>query len=81
MPEIGSQSQSILQLESLALYGMKVCPVVIFARAAHGDAGNIGQAAVELDPDGKAAHEVMELYSHIVIQLRGSPSWPKREAH
>jgi chromosome partitioning protein len=54
------------------LFGMKVCPVVIFARAAHGDAGNIGQSAAELDPTGKAAQEVRELYSYIAIALKGA---------
>jgi chromosome partitioning protein len=50
--------------------GLEVCPVVVFARAAHGDAGNIGQAAAEYDPDGKAAQEMKELYAYIAIALK-----------
>ena len=34
---------------------MKICPVVVHARAAHGDAGNLGLCAGELDPESKAA--------------------------
>ena len=30
--------------------GLKICPVIIFGRAAHGDAGNIGKTAIEIDP-------------------------------
>jgi chromosome partitioning protein len=55
--------------EAATEQGFKVCPVVIFARAAHGDAGNIGQAAIEYDPTGKAAKEMHELYSYITIAL------------
>jgi chromosome partitioning protein len=53
------------------LYSLEVCPVVIHARAAHSDAGNIGLTASELDPEGKAAQEVIDLYNHIVIELKG----------
>jgi chromosome partitioning protein len=56
--------------EAAAEQGLDVCPIVIFARAAHGDAGNIGQAAAEYDPDGKAAQEMKELYSYIAIALK-----------
>src|ERR1022692_605861 len=56
--------------EAATAQGFDVCPVVIFARAAHGDAGNIGQAAAEYDPSGKAAQEINELYSYIAIALK-----------
>lgn len=57
--------------QALEAQGMTVCPVVVYARAAHGDAGNIGQAAVELDPGSKAAGEMFELYSYMISALPG----------
>ena len=56
--------------EAAEAQGFTVCPVVMYARAAHGDAGNIGQTAAEFDPDGKASHEMKELYSYSVIALK-----------
>ena len=49
--------------------GFTVCPVVIFSRAAHGDAGNVGQSAAEYEPTGKAAQELTALYKYISIAL------------
>jgi chromosome partitioning protein len=51
---------------------------VIFARAAHGDAGNIGQSATEFEPKGKAAQEMSALYSYIAIALKGGQHEEKR---
>jgi chromosome partitioning protein len=67
------QGRRHLEAQELAakLYGLKVCPVVIHARAAHGDAGNIGLAAAEMDPQGKAALEVAALYSYIAREIQG----------
>jgi chromosome partitioning protein len=55
--------------EAAVAQGFTVCPVVIFSRTAHGDAGNIGKAAVEHEPDSKAAQEMSELYDYITIAL------------
>lgn len=57
--------------EAATEQGFTVCPVVIFARAAHGDAGNVGQSAAEYEPKGKAAQEMTDLYSYISIALKG----------
>ncbi len=51
--------------------GFVVCPVVVFARTAHGDAGNIGQTAAEYEPDGQAAQEMAKLYKYSCIILKG----------
>jgi len=65
--------------EAAAAQGFTICPVVIFARAAHGDAGNVGLAAAEYEPDSKAAQEMAELYSYIAIAIkRGSDHEEKR---
>jgi chromosome partitioning protein len=58
--------------------GFQVCPVVIFARAAHGDAGNVGQSAAEYEPKGKAAQEMAELYSYIAIAIKEGRHEEKR---
>lgn len=55
--------------EAATAQGFTVCPVVLFSRAAHGDAGNIGLAASEYDPKGKAAQEMAALYDYISIAL------------
>ena len=56
--------------DAVTAQGFDVCPVTIFSRAAHGDAGNIGQTAVEYDPKGKAAQEMTKLYGYIAILLK-----------
>jgi chromosome partitioning protein len=66
------QGQRHIETKQAAeLQGFDVCRVVLFARAAHGDAGNIGLSAAELEPNGKAAQEMADLYSYISIALDG----------
>jgi len=46
-------------------YGFMVCPIVLFHRAAFYDCPTTGQGVQEYDPDGKAAHEVKQLYKFV----------------
>jgi len=65
------QGQRHIETQAAATeQGFQVCPVVIFGRAAHGDAGNVGRTAAEIDPKGKAAHEMGDLYAYISIALK-----------
>lgn len=54
--------------EALEGKGYAFAPV-LFQRAAHGDASNIGQTASEYEPGGKAALEMHQLYKYISIAL------------
>lgn len=58
--------------DAVRALGFEVCPVVLYARAAHGDAGNLGLSAEELDPDAKAAHEIQRLYTYTATALQGN---------
>jgi chromosome partitioning protein len=53
-----------------AAQGFVFCPVVVFARAAHGDAGNLGLVAAEYQPKSKAAQEMADLYAYSAIALK-----------
>ncbi len=53
----------------LVRLGYKLVPMVIFQRAAHGDASNLGQTASEYEPKGKAAQEMESLYSYLINKL------------
>ena len=50
---------------ALTRMGYEVAPVVLFNRAAHGDAANLGMAASEYEPRGKASAEMELLYSYV----------------
>ena len=52
--------------DELARIGYEIAPVVLFQRTAHADASNLGQAASEYEPKGKAAQEMNELYNYII---------------
>jgi chromosome partitioning protein len=56
--------------------GFNVCPEIIYLRAAHRHAGNVGKVAAEYEADSKAAHETLQLYMY-TIQLVNS----QRKAH
>ena len=50
--------------EALGRFSMPVCPAMLTHRAAFGDAGTIGQSALENDPNGKAAQEIRLVYKY-----------------
>jgi chromosome partitioning protein len=56
------QDQARKAIEAMDL---PVCPVTLGSRAAFGDAGTLGQTALEYDPRGKAAEEIRQLYKYI----------------
>ncbi len=61
--------------EHIRALGLAVCPVVVHQRAAHRHAGNVGQAAAEFEPSGKAALEAIKLYVYtmqVVNKNKGS---------
>ena len=50
--------------EHVRQLGLSVCPVVFHLRAAHRHAGNSGASASEIEPDGKAAEEIRNVYMY-----------------
>lgn len=76
-----AQGRRHIEAQELAAQtGLKICPVVLHARAAHGDAGNLGQSAAEFDPEGKAGQEVARLYSYIAIEIKGGSHGTKEKS-
>lgn len=49
--------------------GFDVCPVMLYLRAAHRHAGNLGLTAQEYEPKGKAADESQQLYMYTISLL------------
>ena len=52
--------------------GFSVCPVILHLRAAHRHATNVGKVAAEYDSDGKAAQEVLQLYTYTLEFIESS---------
>jgi hypothetical protein len=63
IPARGDRQQQARQaVEAMEL---SVCPIALGNRAAFGDAGILGQTALEFEPSGKAAEESRQLYKYI----------------
>lgn len=68
-------------LDAVRDMGFEACPVVVFDRAAHYDAGMIGQTATEFEPNSKAANELLALYSYLASVLYRSAPTPHEETN
>jgi chromosome partitioning protein len=55
--------------------GLAVCPHTLGQRAAFGDSAAFGQTALEYEPSGRAAAEILQVYKFISILLDNSSSW------
>lgn len=55
--------------EAIFAQGFSVAPTVLYQRAAHSDATNLGATASEYEPKGKAAIELSFLYNDITIAV------------
>ncbi|GLC63095.1 hypothetical protein PLESTB_001980100 [Pleodorina starrii] len=58
--------------EVIEAMGAKMAPVVLHRRKAHRDASASGQTVQEVDPNGKAAAEVANLWAWVRAELQGS---------
>jgi chromosome partitioning protein len=56
-------------LEVIKQLGAQICPVRIGNRIAYSRAQQTGRAAQEIEPDGKAAIEIKELYAYVCMHL------------
>lgn len=55
-------------------YGLSVAPAFLSHRAAYADAPTTGQAAQEIDPEGRAAHEIQALFAFVLDSTSAKPS-------
>lgn len=56
--------------EMVAAFGLSVCPFHLADRAAYRHATGGGKSVLEIEPNGKAAEEVRQLYTWICEQVR-----------
>jgi chromosome partitioning protein len=66
--------------KALAEWDHEVCPVLIHHYVAYPRAQTTGQAAAEIDPNGKAAAEIVQLYDYTLKHLGLSCSRSQRQA-
>lgn len=75
----GRNAQEYIQAE-----GFEVCPTIVYLRAAHRHATNVGQVAAEYEPDSKAAQEALQVYMYtrkLVNSLKGESHAKTKPAH
>jgi chromosome partitioning protein len=58
--------------EAVRSYGLSIAPVKLTQRAAYVHSLTAGQAALEFEPDGKAAQEILELYKWTRVRVHAT---------
>jgi chromosome partitioning protein len=58
--------------EAVRGYGLSIAPIRLTQRAAYVHSLTAGQAALEFEPDGKAAQEILELYKWMRVRVHAS---------
>jgi chromosome partitioning protein len=66
-PPVGREVDDTLTV--IRQLGAEICPVRIGNRIAYSRAQQTGRAAQEIEPDGKAAQEINELYAYVCMHL------------
>jgi len=56
-------------LDYISKLGLSVCPTIVYLRAAHRHASNVGKVAAEYEADSKAAQEMLQLYTYTIQQI------------
>ena len=71
-PPFGREVDDTLKV--VGQLGAEICPVRVGNRIAYSRAQQSGRAAQEIDPDGKAAQEIKELYEYVCMHIYGQTS-------
>ena len=58
--------------EAVRGYGLSIAPIRLTQRAAYVHSLTAGQAALEFEPEGKAAQEILELYKWTRVRIHAS---------
>jgi len=69
-PPSGRELDDAIQV--IAQLGADICPVRMGNRIAYSRAQQTGRAAQEIEPDGKAAQEIRDLYAYVCMHLYAS---------
>jgi chromosome partitioning protein len=78
VPWIGTRHEQARRF--LEKHGLPVCPRTMGSRAVFGDAGAMGKTPQEIDPKGKGAREIQQLYKY-VSQVLDKLTIQQREAN
>ena len=59
-------SEGTQTVEYMKAQGLSVCPIILYMRAAHRHATNIGKGTLEYEADSKASQELLQLYMYTI---------------